>query len=267
MYRDHPALGLVLHSFADGPNAFPIWVSGSWLVYDDGRVGPLSNLGKRQMEQSLLGSPSQSGLKGPIRATSSPDGKFIVMTANDAVLGADLSTPRAQSIDVKVVPEPQVQILSVATTGTDAGLFGGYVLTVNRVWALTAQDEQRWSVTQLDVPAGDWREVWSDHDRGRIGYATGAVRSLPSGVLLGLGFGSVRDFAQYCGRTYALTEESLFRLDPNPSSPVGDWAPQDAGLPPGKRWAKLFPGPATGGMWVFADDGSGVELKGAPCNP
>jgi hypothetical protein len=277
LFRETP-FGLVLHQQLDPLVAYPAWISGSWLFYSDGRVGPVSNLELAPADARFFAIPSQQSLTPPVLGTSAKgfDGnRYLVMSANDALLGGavtdDTGMSAPQSVDVKAVPEPQVQILSLAVldppASADAGvLFQGFVLTENRVFALDALSEQRWTVSALDVIDGEWRKVWADHDRGRLGYADGRVFALPSGVQISDALaGGANDYVQLCGRTFALTDSALYRLDARAGTGVGAWVEQPV-LPPGPRWVKMY-GSASGELWVMAQDGSAMQVMGVPCTP
>jgi hypothetical protein len=276
LFRETP-FGLVLHQQLDPLVAYPAWISGNWLFYSDGRVGPVTNLELAPADARFFAIPSQQDLTPPVLGTSakgSDGNKYLVMSANDALLGGEVTDDTGmsapQSVDVKAVPEPQVQILSLAVLdppAADAGvLFQGFVLTENRVFALDAISEQRWTVTALDVIDGEWRKVWADHDRGRLGYADGRVFALPSGVQISDALdGGANDYVQLCGRSFALTDHALYRLDARAGSGVGAWVEQPVPLP-GPRWLTMY-GSASGELWVMAQDGSAMQVTGVPCTP
>ncbi len=276
MFVETPLIGPALHQLVDPVSPYPAWISGSWLFYDDGRVGPVTNLTRPPSEARFFATPAREDLRPPVLGTSmrGSDGRtYVVMSANDAVLGGEIAddtgTGAPKQLDVKVVPEPQVEVLSFTLLDaprTDAGvLFEGFVLTENRVFALTAESEQRWTVRALDVIDGEWREVWADHDRGRLGYADGRVYALPSGVQIGSALsGGATDFHQFCGRSWALNETGLYRLDVNPDGGTGVWVEQGGVLPPGPRWQKMY-GAADGDLWLLALDGTAKQVRGAPC--
>ena len=275
LYRQTRQLGLALHDQGDRQSAFPAWITGKYLIYDDGRVGPITNLDDGPQGAKYLGIPTRRDLSGPVFGTvakTADNRTFMVMVANDALLGADLTNagmPPAP-IEVKLVPEPQVQIRSIAVldaTASDGGsLFEGYVLTDNRLFTLEAATDDVWTLAQVTLTREDPREVWADRERGRLGYEDGVVYSLPSVVPIsgGVPGGKVRDFQHHCGRSYALTETGLYRLE-STAAALGEWK-QESVLPAGPKWQRLY-GAATGDLWVFASDGRGVLLKGAPCTP
>jgi hypothetical protein len=238
----------------------------------------VSNLELPPADARFFAIPSQEDLKPPVlgtQAKGSDGNTYLVMSANDALLGGAVTDETGksapQSIDVKAVPEPQVQILSLAVLdppgSADAGvLFQGFVLTENRVFALDAISEQRWTLSALDVIDGEWRKVWADHDRGRLGYADGRVFALPSGVQLSDALeGGANDYVQLCGRTFALTDKALYRLDAQAGSGVGAWVEQPV-VPAGPHWQKLY-GSANGELWVLAQGGSAMQVMGVPCTP
>ena len=277
LYREIPQLGLALHDQTNGKDGFPAWITGDWLIYDDGRVGPVDNLFSPPQDADYLATPTRRDLAGPVFGTSARStdgGSFIVMVANDALLGADLTnTRRRASIEVRAVPEPQVPIRSVAVLdrpATDAGsLFQGYVLTENRVFQLDAVTDERWTLSTLNVPEGNGLEVWTDVDRGRVGFPHGNVYSLPNAVLIGAGGldAGVRDYQQFCGRSFALNEHGLYRLEPRANEPVGTWVRRSE-LDAGPPWQRMYAGaPDAGELWVFAADGTAVLFKGEPCTP
>ncbi|MBK7862875.1 MAG: hypothetical protein IPJ65_30555 [Archangiaceae bacterium] len=277
LFRETPGVGLALHQHLDRQTAYPAWISGSWLLYDDGRVGPLSNLDLPPQDARFLAAPSTQGLSPPVLGTQAkgPDGKtYLVMSANDTLLGgevADQAVGSPRSIDVKAVPEPQVKILSLAVLdppAADAGvLFQGYVLTENRVFALDVLSEQRWSLSPVEVVDGQWLEVWADHDRGRLGYSDGRVYALPSGVQLAPALdGGATDYQSFCGRAWALNAGGLYRLDAAAAGGTGTWAQQDGVLPAGPQWQKMY-GAANGDLWVLAANGTAALVRGSPCTP
>lgn len=277
VYRDIPQLGLALHDQTNGKDGFPAWITGDWLIYDDGRVGSVENLFSPPQEAKILATPTRRDLAGPVFGTSAralDGGSFIVMVANDALLGADLSDTanRRASIEVRAVPEPQVAIRSVAVLdrpATDAGsIFQGYVLTENRVFQLDAVTDERWTLSTLNVPEGNGVEVWADVDRGRVGFPSGRVYSLPNAVLIGQGGldAGVRDYQQFCGRSFALNERGLYRLEKS-DGPIGTWVRREE-LQAGPPWQRMYAGPGDAGeLWVFAADGTAVLFEGAPCTP
>jgi hypothetical protein len=278
LFRETPPFGLVLHQQLDALVAYPAWISGNWLFYSDGRVGPVSNLELPEADARFFAIPSQQNLTPPVlgtKAKGSDGNTYLVMSANDALLGGEVTDDTGmsapQSVDVKAVPEPQVQILSLAVldppASADAGvLFQGFVLTENRVFALDAISQQRWTVSALDVIDGEWRKVWADHDRGRLGYTDGRVFALPSGVQISEALaGGANDYVQLCGRTFALTDHSLYRLDARAGTGVGAWVEQPV-LPQAPRWQTMY-GSASGELWVMAQDGSAMQVMGVPCTP
>ncbi len=274
IYRETPNLGVALHELAEGDAPAPAWVSRSWLLYDDGRVGLLSNLERAAQDAEIIAVPTRRDLRGPIVGTivQASMRSFLVMTAYDTLLAGDLSNAsvaRPAAIEPKLVPEPGIRILSVALLDAPSDateLAEGFLLTENRVFLLTAQSEQRWTVSQIDVPEGQWLEVWTDRDRGRLGRRDGTVYSLPSGVAIAEpieGDRTVLDFQAHCGRAYALTADGLWRLDAAADSPIGKWQ-RETVLPARANWQKMY-GAATGDLWVFSADGTSALLKGAPC--
>ncbi|MBL8951034.1 MAG: hypothetical protein JNK82_09675 [Myxococcaceae bacterium] len=275
MFIETPAVGMALHQQVERQGTYPAWISGSWLLYDDGRVGPISNLTLPPQDARFFATPARADLTPPVLGTSvkGSDGRvYLVMTANDAVLGGEIADDTGsglpKQVDVKAVPEPQVPVLSftVFAARPDAGtLFEGFVLTENRVFALEAETEQRWTVTSLDVPGGQWKKVWADGDRGRLGFADGRVYSLPSGVQISEPLeGGAEDFVQFCRRSWALNARGLHRLDVSPTGALGVWVAQDGLLPGGPQWKKMY-GAANGELWLLAQDGTAQLVRGAPC--
>jgi len=277
IYRESGPLGMVLSQHIERGQAYPTWISGDLVFFSDGRVGPASDLLEPASSARPIAIPMRSDLELPIAGTSArgTDGhRYVLMSAYDALLGTDLTAPAPpgpRALEVRAVPEAQVQILSLAVLETppaDAGvLFRGFVLTENRVFQLDAVTPQQWSVSEVTVPPGRWTEVWADRDRGRVGYANGRVYALPSGVLLAPELpGGVTDFQQHCGRTWALNARGLYRLDVAAGSGAGEWKAQGEPDGGGAPYDRMYGGP-NGELWVFGRDGNATLLKGDPCTP
>jgi hypothetical protein len=177
-----------------------------------------------------------------------PDGgSQLVVSVFDKLLAAELLPDAGAVLEIKRVPLPFSPILSVAIsarplTAPDGGhpLHTGYVLTRNRLFALVASSPKVWDTHEIAMPEGDWKRVWFDGQRGRIGYASGVVYGLPSRAPLAdaLSDGEqLNDFVQLCGSTYGLSSQGrLLRLElPGDGGALGHWVTVDlsSALAPG----------------------------------
>lgn len=275
VFHEVPALGLALADFHERDEAFPVAVAAHspWILYDDGHVADVEQLGRGGVE--TLAAPSRDDLKPPFagaRAIASDDRPFLVMSSFDAILAADLSAPTfVAPLEVRVVPEAQVPIVSVVALppvpGAKGPLVSGYVLTENRLFTLTASTDVLWETKPVAVPEGEWTKLFVDGRRARIGYLDGSVVSLPSGVRIVPPFepeADAIDYTQYCGGAYALTQGGLFAL--KYGSPEGHWEAVALPALAGGGWERLYESRA-GELWVLANDGRAVALKGVPCAP
>lgn len=208
-----------------------------WIVGSGGQVGDLSqgSIGVRVIANVA---PTANTPKAPFHGTTAPlpDGGIELMVAAfDSVLSADVTlistqqfAPQAE-LQTRAVPSPGIAITSFAAVQSldpDAGVIArAFALSPSGLFQLDAFEQNRWVSTPVPLPPGPWQAVWTESHYARVGYRDGTVYSLPSRTLLALAFDGgtgVEDFAEFCGRTYALTANGLFRLDPTDAS-IGAW--------------------------------------------
>jgi hypothetical protein len=288
-YREVPGLGLGFNDRSERPeDPFPIAVvenQTNWIIYDDGRVADTERIsdGSDGPEIVVAPDPAMEALRPPFNARRTDllgGGAQLVMTAFDAILGADLAAALdggVSTLEVKTVPQPRIPILSMVALPEQenppagAPLLSGYVLTRNGLFEFRAFTLQRWQTQEVLVPAGEWLEVWADERRGRLGYSDGTVYALPSRVMLAKPFTGkkVVDYAHFCGRSFALVTDGLYRLEAPTSGGLGAWEKQD--VPALEQvggqldGSKLYISGST--LFAFTSTGIGVRMVASPCAP
>ncbi|MDQ3262236.1 MAG: hypothetical protein M3Y59_01045 [Myxococcota bacterium] len=242
-----------------------------WIVYDE-----YSGLKVLDEDFSVVAEGPVPGptLMGTIQTDSTllPDGgELIVVARRDLMFSAEVSGARPAELGVRDTPRPGSPILSVALAppSAEAGapIARAYVLTRDALMESVATTPEVWRSSEIEGPPGDWREVWFDGPRGRLGYEDGRVYGLPSRVLLAQAVpgGRVNDYAELCEQPFALTTTGLYRLMPPPDGAIGSWEPVDltAYLPPhpdkGFSEGRLYGAP--GELNVFTRYGAVVRLK------
>lgn len=234
----------------------------------------------------------------PSQVTPLADGgQLLVMAVGDALWAGPPSLPTLADgparLNARLVPQPRGDITSITFTTPRAGgpLLQGYVIAQERVFQVEVHSEQQWLGAPVHLPPGIASAVWSDGERGRVGYRDGRVYSLPAGVQIGAPFADrdALDYAQLCGHGYALTRDTLFRLAPGPGGGViGEWAPVPLsvpGMPPGALifygWHETFgpfedlpdfPPPdrlveGEGELLLFTEAGAMIRLTDPECSP
>lgn len=224
----------------------------------------------------LTGSPSQGAAGARAEKFDLPDGGvYMVATARDAIYGGELSGDRdggyAGVLDVRDAPLPlgRIRSLAVAEPGpatlTPEGqpFLTGYVLSQGRVFQFRASTPLVWRSHEMTTYPAWPRAVWTDADRGRVGYEDGTVFALPSKVVIAPPIpGGVRDFTSLCGDSFALAATGLFRLEKSADQPVGEW--KAVTLPSvNAPWARVFSEGQS--LYLFAENGTAYRLDAETC--
>ncbi|MBX5481209.1 MAG: hypothetical protein IRZ16_05070 [Myxococcaceae bacterium] len=183
-----------------------------------------------------LAGPSGGSASGPFLAYRIPESPGtdaqLVATANDSLyFDEHFKTPAETAPDpmnalVSVLtPEPNFPIRSLAVNDNPEGtdLAQGYLVTSRNLFDFRLDESHRWSVKQIQLPAGEPVEVAMQTPTrvyGRVMYRDGTVFTLPSGFLLApplntpSGSARVLDFEHVYGRPFAITAEGLFVAEP-----------------------------------------------------
>jgi hypothetical protein len=176
-------------------------------------------------------------------------GLGLAISANGLILGADVTTnvaaiadggmpaPLPASLVQKAVLPAGESIVSLVSE-PDAGAVSLYALTSSELVHVAGNLSDRWSTAAFTIPPGNPKRLLYANDRLRIAYDDGRVYSATTQLLLAPaadgGVGNVGDFAVYCGDTYALATNGLYRLDPTPGNVTGTWtlafSPDQLGL-------------------------------------
>jgi hypothetical protein len=245
-------------------------------------------------------------LRAPYTATLSPaagDRQLLLTAAHDVLLAADVTDTlgaggagawvragdyaRLEALpvsEVRLVPLPRVAITALAPLPPGDGYARGYLLAGGRVFRYGASSPLVWRADELLFPRGTPLAVWTEGERGRVGFRDGAVRSLPGRVDLapaittatdtaGAGAGAgveVVDYAQVCGHTFALAGAGLWRLVVEPGAQSGRWREVPlgdalrAGLPAdGLAAGRLHAG--TSALFLFDPHGRSFRLTDLEC--
>jgi len=188
---------------------------------------------------------------GAVAATAD-GGHVAIATANDALFSGDVSAIYANAaadaaqMDFRHIPLNRVPIRSLAALDApaDGGAYArGFVLAGPNLIEFTASDEESWKSRVVPRPPGTMLEVWSDGDRGRLGYSDGRVYSLPGLKLLGPPMvAPVYDYFQFKAQPWAIAADGVWRLRGGADAGLGEWypaaqPPADAGVVyPGARF-------------------------------
>jgi hypothetical protein len=173
------------------------------------------------------------GAAGDAVFASSPDGGQMLIAAFDDKLVAGPLTDPPSSLEIRIAPQAFRPILSLTAVTPSAGVDGGaapwaegYALTGSGLYRFVAETQLRWKSAELLAPLGGVT-LWSDGHAGRLGYGDGTVMSLPTRVVLSgalVDAGTVEQYAQLCGQTFALATSGLYRLQPAADAGLAVWA-------------------------------------------
>ncbi len=232
----------------------------------------------------------------PAQSARLPDGgQVLVMAVGDALWAG---APKSQLPDggparlhARLVPQPRGEVSALAVSASPSGglLVEAYVIAQERVYRIEARSDQQWQAQPIDLPPGIPTAVWTDGPRGRAGYSDGRVYSLPSGVQVAppIPGGEALDYAALCGHGYALTRDTLYRLQ-GTAGPQGQWQALDlsgVGLPPAglifygwqEAWAPYFYLPdypsadrlveANRELLLFTEAGAMIRVRDPECSP
>lgn len=163
---------------------------------------------------------------GPVGAAGAvgPDGGTqLVIAGDDHLYWSNIVplTPQAPRFHFATVPQPGTTITSLAPVPADPANVGarfaeGYLIASGRMYRYAADNEVVWRAQELVIGGAEALQVWADGRRGRVIFRDGAVYGLPSRVQLAApispGATSVIAVEAYCGQTFALATDGLYRL-------------------------------------------------------
>jgi hypothetical protein len=164
---------------------------------------------------------------------TSDGGHALIASAFDALYGADVTAIHEVDVappgvfEFRAVPQQRVPIRSLTALDVfDGGVWSrGYALARSDLFEWVAETPEHWRVNRIDIPPGAPLELWSDSDRGRLGYDDGRVYSLPGFKKLASALDAgVIDYEQLHGQPFALTAQGLYRLQsPVDGGVTGTW--------------------------------------------
>lgn len=241
-----PTLGFVLSQVTGGAGFFAARVSGhpQWaLRCANGCIvgdwsSPTSEVATLSNSDSITIEPTNRLASPPSLLVDKPDGgQVLVATVLDRIWAGDVSSVLANrdagavTLQLELNPFPNGRIQSVVLTPTEGSNYlNGYLLVQEHLFSFTALTPNRWDAKEITLPDGDPIALWTDGAHARVGYASGAVYSLPSRVQIGepaFTQTPVSDYAGYgtlCGNAYALANGALYQLNANPDGgPIGTW--------------------------------------------
>ncbi len=209
---------------------------------------------------------------GAVAATSD-GGRVVVASSNDALFSGDVTpiffdgSADPGLLEFRHLPVNRVPIRSLAALDApaDGGAYArGYVLAGPNLIEFTASDSETWRSRAVPRPAGEMVEVWSDGDRGRVGYADGRVYSLPGLKLLAPALTSttVYDYFPFARQPWAIAANGVWRLRAGADAGLGEWyqaeqPPADAGVV--YEGARFFE--ANGALYLFTVHGVAVRFR------
>ena len=155
-------------------------------------------------------------------------GAGAILYAGD--LGLTDSGPAVPLSQRLSLSEPITSLAFPSEHARGAGpLLSGYALVGSNIVRVVAETLTRWRSEAVALPSSVApRATWFQGTKGRVGMHDGSVFSLPSRVrisqpLPGDAQGDAQDYAQTCGQQLALAPAGLFRLESNPTGPIGSW--------------------------------------------
>ncbi len=170
-------------------------------------------------------------VRAPFHAAIAPKpdgGQELIATSFDT-LYSGVYDGFTYELTSKLKPFPGSPIESIAPfleQVPDAGTrLAAWVLTPNGLFKVRSESDKRWRAVDVPLPPGDAVEVWTEGDKGRIGFNDGVVFSLPSRVPLSspLPLSDVAfDYLFACSETWVLGFDGVYRLSPRPGG-VGEW--------------------------------------------
>jgi len=253
-------------TFVEGADGWTVLSTADLAQFSDNPDGSVDHPMAVQYAAQLQapnGDPAQPPFEA--EAFTGPDGQLrIIATASDGIYQHLVTSVTDSPGQVPpelptLTPEPGSPIRSLALDReapfSDGGVeVKGYVVTSRNVYAFQlGGSPERWTATQVPLPAGEPAEAWMHSPKsslGRVGYRDGTVYTLPGGFVMAdrlpaVGDGGVprvNDFANLNGWPVALTQLGLFIARPNTArfpdggmSKVLAWIPVQ--LPPELRGA------------------------------
>jgi hypothetical protein len=180
---------------------------------------------------------SVSSFNGPYHALAVrlPSGTtWLVVGTDDTVLAGDISAALAGMgpglLTFRVIPAVRRSIESMVSAPSPDGVsVVVYVLNQSGLFKVVgAPGVLDWSSTAIAIPPGQPVKLLHNGRNVRIAYSDGTMFSVTSGLQLAGALPSqpAADFAQFCGDTYALGPDRMYRLTPGADG--GAWADFDA---------------------------------------
>ena len=222
-----PSIGLrsstSLQLTAPVENAPTLVVAGNVLqALDGGTIGYANAL---TLEEPVAASITRSTL-GTRVGVISANTMIYAGDLEEALAGGGIAVPMQRRLTT-VEPIASLAFPKEHALGTGP-LLTGYAIVGANLVSVIGDTLARWRTESVPLPAVLLpRETWFQGTRGRVGMQDGSVFALPSRVRISqpVPGGEVVDFAQTCGQQLALTPTGLFRLEPDGTSPVGQWRP------------------------------------------
>ncbi|HEX4622380.1 MAG TPA: hypothetical protein VH208_12525, partial [Myxococcaceae bacterium] len=152
----------------------------------------------------------------------------------------------------RVIPSVRRSIESMVSAPSPDGVSAAvYILNQSGLFKVVGNPAVLdWRATAIPIPPGQPVRLLRNGPGIRILYADGTMFSVSSGLKLAGPAPSVPvDFAQFCGDTYALGQDRLYRLAPGADG--GEWTDFDATCAGAscKLKSSLPPGSGDYGLW------------------
>lgn len=205
----------------------------------------------------LAGFPD--GVDDGVRSATLVHGNLALVVAGDTLWSVSLVPGVPTLYQSRARPVPGFGISSSALVAhPDGGVFEGYLIAANRLFAVEALSINRVNTTEVALGADDPAQVYFDERgadrRGRLMLSSGAVLSLPQLVPLSEPLEGHVDVASVCSTAVQLTADGLAQLE-SPDGGTGTWSP-----------LRVFPerdgGFGRGGRLLPVDGGIVISLQG-----
>lgn len=240
------------------------------LSYDLSQGNPIDAVASSAID---LGTVNTAAALGPDGGTQ------VMVAAGDRLYFGLASAPGflliTPSFRFATVPQPGATITSLAPVppapaNVGARFAEGYLISSGRAYRYAADNEVVWRAQELVIGAAEGLHVWSDGRRGRVVFRDGSVYGLPSRVQLAEaitpGASTVFAVEGYCGQTFALAADGLYRLRAGTST-LATWERLDllgvptSVLPRGRLIAE------ENSLLVMLPDGYSRVVSGFGCLP